>query len=224
MWLKSQVDLRDGAQIFFNPDLECEFVFGRGWGYGNEIYFEKKRGAGNGIVDRLSGWVGYTYSWAWRQFDDVNFGNKFHPRYDRRHDLSVVLIGDLGKRLSVSATWVFGSGNAVTLPIAWFVASDPVPGNDFNIIPIYTERNSFRMPPYHRMDLGMVYSFKPKWGESDLTLSVYNAYSRRNPYFIYFDTDIETIPGTGVSTLVGFKVKQVSLFPIIPSLTWNFKF
>ena len=80
------------------------------------------------------------------------------------------------------------------------------------------------MPSYHRMDVGVVYNILPKWGESDITLSVYNAYNRRNAYFLYFDTETETIPGTGITTLTGFKVKQVSLFPIIPSLTWNFKF
>jgi hypothetical protein len=223
-WLKRQVDFRDGAQIFFNQNLDQEFVFGKGWGYGNEVYFEKKRGTGKSIFDRLSGWVGYTLSYSWRQFDDINFGKKFHPRYDRRHDMSIVLIEDLGKRLSVSATWVYGTGNAITLPIAWMISSSPVPSNDFNIVPIYTERNSFRMPAYHRMDLGIVYNLMPKWGESDLTFSVYNAYSRRNAYFIYFDTQTETIPGTGIATLTGVKVKQVSLFPIIPSLTWNFKF
>jgi hypothetical protein len=223
-WMNRQVDFRDGAQIFFNDDLDGEFVFGKGWGYGNEIYLEKKRGAGKGIFDRLSGWVGYTLAWNWRQFDEINSGNKFHPRFDRRNDITVVLIEDLGKRLSVSATWVYGTGNAVTLPIAWMVASDPVPGNDINIVPIYTERNSFRMPSYHRMDVGVVYNILPKWGESDITLSVYNAYNRRNAYFLYFDTETETIPGTGITTLTGFAVKQVSLFPIIPSLTWNFKF
>lgn len=222
--MQRQVDFRDGAQIFFNPNLDEEFVFGKGWGYGNELYFEKKRGPGNGILDRLSGWVGYTLAWNWRQFDDINRGVKFHPRYDRRNDISVVLMEDFGKRWSVSATWVYGTGNAVTLPIAWMVATDPVPGNDLNIVPIYTSRNSFRMPSYHRMDLGLLYNIRPKWGESDLTLSIYNAYSRRNAYFLYFDTETNTVPGTGVSTLTSFKVKQVSLFPIIPSLTWNFKF
>lgn len=223
-WMDRQVDLRDGAQIFFNPNLDDEFVFGKGWGYGNEIYFEKKRGAGNSVFHRLSGWVGYTLAWSWRQFDDINNGVKFHPRYDRRNDISVVMIEDVSKRLSISATWVYGTGNAITLPIAWMITSDPVPGNDINIVPIYTARNSFRMPSYHRMDLGVVYSFFPKWGESDLTFSVYNAYSRRNAYFIYFDTVTETLPGTGITTLTGLKVKQVSLFPIIPSITWNFKF
>jgi hypothetical protein len=223
-WLNRQVDFRDGAQIFFNPNLDEEFVFGKGWGYGDEIYLEKKRGPGNTIVDRLSGWVGYTLSWSWRQFEDINNGNKFFPRYDRRHDVSVVLIADISKRLDLSATWVYGTGNAITLPVAWYLSSSPVPGNSIDFVPIYTERNAFRMPPYHRMDFGLVYKFFPKWGESDLTFSIYNVYNRRNPYFIYFDIETQTDPLTGIQTLEGYKAKQVSLFPIIPSLTWNFKF
>lgn len=223
-WMARQVDFRDGAQIFFNPQLEEEFVFGKGWGYGDEIYLEKKRGPGNNMLDKLTGWVGYTLSWSWRQFDDINSGNKFHPRYDRRHDISVVLIEELNKRLSLSATWVYGTGNAITLPVAWYLSSDPVPGNDIGLVPIYTERNSFRMPAYHRMDFGLVYNFNPKWGESDLTFSIYNVYNRRNPYFIYYDIQTVTDELTGITTFEGYKAKQVSLFPMIPSLTWNFKF
>jgi hypothetical protein len=219
-----QVDFRDGAQIFFNPKLDDEFVFGKGWTYGNELYVEKKRGDGNSIFDRLHGWVGYTLSMSWRKFADINNGDKFHPRYDRRNDISVVLIEDISKRLSMSVTWVYGTGNAITLPVAWYLQSDPIPGNSYNIVPIYTSRNAFRMPSYHRMDFGLVYTFFPKWGESDITFSVYNAYNRRNPYFIYYDLETHTVPGTGVTILDGYKAKQVSLFPIIPSLTWNFKF
>lgn len=218
-WLKQQVDFRDGAQIFVNENLDEEFVFGRGWGYGDEIYLEKKRGDGKGLYDRLSGWIGYTLSWSYRQFPDINYGNKFFPRYDRRHDVSVVLIQELSKRWNVTATWIYGTGQAVSLPEAWFLQTDPVPGTDPTIIPIYTERNGFRMPANHRADLGVVYNLFPKWGESDLTLSIYNVYSRRNPFFIYFDIEDNDL---GIPEKVA--AKQVSLFPIIPSITWNFKF
>lgn len=218
-WLDRQVDFRDGAQIFFNPNLDEEFVFGKGWGYGNEIYLEKSRGKGNGFFDRMSGWVGYTLSWSWREFPDINEGRPFHPRYDRRHDVSVVLIQELSKRLTATATWVFGTGQAVSLPIARFQTQGPVGGTNPNVIPIYLDRNSFRMAPYHRMDLGLVWKLLTKRGESDLTLSIYNAYSRRNPYFIYFDTVRGNTTGS-----IRFAPKQVSLFPMIPSLTWNFKF
>lgn len=218
-WLDNQVDFRDGAQIFFNPELDQEFVFGKGWGYGNEIYIEKTKGKGEGMLDRLSGWIGYTLSWSWREFPDINGGSRFHPRYDRRHDVSLVLIQELSRRWSVTATWVYGTGQAISLPVGRFLVQDAVPGVDASIIPEYVARNSFRMPSYHRMDLGVVWRFFPKWGESDLTFSIYNAYNRRNAYFIYYDT-IEDQSGNPIR----FVPKQVSLFPIIPSATWNFKF
>jgi hypothetical protein len=218
-WLRQQVDFKDGAQIFFNPNLDEEFVFGKGWGYGDEIYIEKKRGEGKSIYDKLHGWIGYTLSWSYRQFPDINYGNRFFPRYDRRHDVSVVLIQEINKRWSVTGTWVYGTGQAISLPEAWYLQNSPIPGEDPRIVPVYTSRNGFRMPANHRMDLGVVYTFFPKWGESDLTLSIYNAYSRRNPFFVYFDIVENEL---GIPEKV--TPKQVSLFPIIPSVTWNFKF
>ncbi|MFM2375978.1 MAG: hypothetical protein RLZZ165_1075 [Bacteroidota bacterium] len=223
-WIARQIDLRDGAQIFLNPELDQEFIFGKGWSYGNELYFEKRRGQGNSLLDRISGWVGYTLAWNWRQFDAINGGQKFHPRYDRRNDLSVVVMGDLGRRFSLSTTFVYGTGNAVTLPVGLMIPVDPVRGIGTSVVPIYTSRNAFRMPSYHRMDIGLVYSLRPKWGESDLTLSIYNAYSRRNAYFLYLDVATRQDGTTGAEIPTGIKIKQVSLFPIIPSLTWNFKF
>lgn len=218
-WLDNQVDFRDGAQIFFNPNLDEEFVFGKGWGYGNEIYLEKTLGEGDGFFDRMSGWVGYTLGWSWRQFDAINFGEAFHPRNDRRHDISVVLIEKVSKRISVTGTWVYGTGNAVSLPVGRILVQWPAPGREPLVVPEYTARNAFRMPAYHRLDIGMVWRLFPKWGSSDLTFSVYNAYNRRNAYFIYFET-IEDANNNPVQ----FVPKQVSLFPIIPSITWNFKF
>lgn len=218
-WLDNQVDFRDGAQIFFNPDLDEEFVFGKGWGYGNEIYIEKSKGNGRGNLDRLSGWIGYTLSWSWREFEAINGGSPFHPRYDRRHDVSVVLMQELSKRWSVTAAWVYGTGQAISLPVGRFAVQDAVAGVDPEIIPVYLERNGFRMPAYHRMDLGVVWKLFPRRGESDLAFSIYNVYNRRNAYFIYYDT-IKDRNGTPTR----FVPKQVSLFPIIPSATWNFKF
>ncbi len=219
-WLDNQIDYRDGAQIFFNPDLDGEFVFGDGWGYGNEIYFEKRMGKGNGFFDRMSGWIGYTLSWSWRQFEEINEGEAFHPRYDRRHDISIVWIQKISEKVSLTGTWVYGTGNAISLPVGRILVQGPAPNQNPSVIPIYIGRNTFRMPAYHRMDVGMVWKLKQrKWGTSDLTFSVYNAYNRRNAYFIYFDT-IED--GNGNPSQ--FVPKQVSLFPILPSATWDFKF
>lgn len=211
-WLNGQIDYKDGAQLFFNDKLYEEFVFGKAWSYGNEIYLEKKSG-------RLQGWIGYTLSYSWRQFDQINGGKAFHPRYDRRHDISVVASYKLSERVVLSATWIYGTGNAVSLPIGRFAFQNNTPDNPF-IVPQYTERNAFRMNAYHRLDLGLVWKFKPKWGESDLTFSIYNAYNRLNPYFLYFATVRDEQTGLPTS----FQAKQVSLFPAIPSITYNFKF
>ncbi|GAA4302238.1 TonB-dependent receptor [Nibribacter koreensis] len=210
--MKRQLDLRDGAQIFGNPELEEEFVFGTGESYGQEFYVEKKEG-------KTTGWIGYTLSWTNRTFPDINNGKKFPTRFDRRHDLSVVAIQELTSRISATATFVYGTGNAYSLPVQRFVFQD-VNGEDYTVIPVYAERNSFRLAPYHRLDLGVVYKLRPKRGTSDLTFSVYNAYNRRNPYFVYF----ETIKDEETEQITGFVAKQVSLFPVIPSITYNFKF
>ncbi len=216
--MQRQIDLKDGASFFVNEKLDTVFEFGRGWSYGSEWYLEKKKG-------RLTGWLGYTLSWTWRQFDDLNFGEKFHPRYDRRHDVSLVLMYALSRRLQLSATWVYGSGNAVSLPESRYFFQD-IPGtrdisSPFAVIPVVKRRNAFRMAPYHRCDLGLVWKLQPKRGESDLTFSIYNAYNRLNPFFIYFETLTENEDGSGA--IRGFRARQVSLFPVIPSVTWNFK-
>ncbi len=217
--MQRQIDLKDGASFFVNNQIDTVFVFGRGWAYGTEFYIEKKKG-------KLTGWIGYTLSYTWRRFKDINFGEAFHPRYDRRHDISVVAIYQFSKRINLSTTWVFGSGNAISLPEGRFFFQD-VPGTTdptqlVNVIPLVRRRNSFRMEPYHRWDIGLVYKLRPKRGEADLTFSIYNAYNRMNPFFIYFETVTENPDGTG--RLLGFQAKQVSLFPVIPSIAYNFKF
>lgn len=217
--MQRQIDLKDGASFFVNEQIDTLFVFGRGWSYGSEFYLEKKKG-------KLKGWIGYTLSWTWRQFSDINFGEAFHPRYDRRNDVSVVAMYEISPKISLSLTWVYGSGNAISLPEGRFFFQDVEgtidPQQLVNVIPLVKRRNSFRMEPYHRWDIGVVYKLKPRWGESDLTFSIYNAYNRMNPFFIYFETITENPDGTG--QIQGFQAKQVSLFPIIPSLTYNFRF
>ena len=216
--MQRQIDLKDGASFFVNEKLDTVFEFGRGWSYGSEWYLEKKQG-------RLTGWIGYTLSWTWRQFSNLNFGEKFHPRYDRRHDVSFVLMYALSDRVQLSGTWVYGSGNAVSLPESRYYFQD-LPGTrdastPFAVIPVVQRRNAYRLAAYHRMDLGLVWKLKPRRGESDLTFSLYNTYNRLNPFFIYFETLTENEDGSGA--IRGFRARQVSLFPVIPSVTWNFK-
>jgi hypothetical protein len=153
----------------------------------------------------------------------------------------VVALYKFSDRVNLSATWVYGSGNAISLPEGRFFFQD-VPGTTdpaqlVNVIPLVRRRNSFRMEPYHRFDIGLVYALRPKWGEADLSFSIYNAYNRMNPFFIYFETVTEnpddpffiyfetvTENPDGTGRILGFQAKQVSLFPVIPSITYNFRF
>lgn len=224
-WLYNQVDFRDNANLFVNDELNQEFVFGKGWTYGNEIYIEKTKG-------KLTGWIGYTLSWSWRQFEEILMGSQFPFRNDRRHDISVVAMYEINKRLTVTGSWVYSTGNATTVPIGYMALQSPQ-GENLRIVPIYVDRNSYRMPAYHRMDVGVVWELKKrKRYESDLTFSAYNAYFRRNPYIIFVDDNrddlLEESGGTTISALdftqLEFSAQQISLFPIIPSVTWNFKF
>jgi hypothetical protein len=210
-WIANAIDFRDGAQLFANPDLKNEFVFGKGWAYGLEAYVEKKKG-------KTTGWIGYTLSWSWRQFDKINYGVAFHPRFDRRHDISVVIMHKLNKRLNLSGTWVFSTGNFATIAGGRFAFQDILP-DDIEATPDYVRRNDFQMPPTHRLDLGLVWKLNTKKWESDITFSLYNAYSRRNPFFVFYD---ETRNQNGQA--VSYKPTLVALFPVLPAITYNFKF
>lgn len=216
--LQNQVDFKNFADLFANNNLEGEFTFGKGFGYGTEFYIEKKEGL-------LTGWVGYTLALVRRGgFPDIMEGRYFSPRYDRRHDVSIVLIYQINRRLSASATWVYGSGDLAWLPSGRFAFQDITGGQINPVIPIYEDRNNVRLPAYHRMDLGFVIKFFPRWGESDLTISVYNVYDRRNPYFVYLDTATKKNDILGIDEITGIRARQVSLFPILPAFTYNFKF
>jgi hypothetical protein len=218
-WAANQIDFRDGAQIYANPNLDQEFLFGRGWSYGNELYLEKKEG-------KTTGWIGYTLAWAWRRFppqngtEGINSGRDYHPSYDRRHNLNVVVLHQLSPRVSLTGSFIYTSGAPTTLPAGRFPLQN-VPGGDLVLAPLYPDRNTYRLIPYHRLDLGVVWKLKPvRFGtERDLTFSIYNAYDRRNAYFIYFEP-----LRNAADQITSLKAQQVSLFPVIPSVTYNFKF
>ncbi len=211
-WMKNQVEFRDGADIFGNPKLENDFVYGRGDAYGAELYLEKKKG-------KTTGWLGYTLSWATRTFSDINDGELFRPRYDRRHDFSVVFIHRFNSKFSVSGNWIFGSGALITVPVGRYVFQDQV-GNRFErITPVYTKRSNYQLDPVHRLDVSLVMTLKTKKGAADLTFSLYNAYSRRNPFYIRFH---QLNDEKGLAAAIEPRV--VSLFPVLPGITYNFKF
>jgi hypothetical protein len=218
-WMRQLVDYKPGANLIVNQNLENEFVFGKGNSYGNELSIEKTYG-------KLRGWIGYTLAWSTRQFDDINNGKSFFPRFDRRHELSLVASYPLSKRLTFAGSWTYYTGNAVSLPTGRTIGLDVTGTQDnnnfFNISPVYPERGNYRMPDYHRLDLAVIWKLRPRRGSSDLTFSAYNAYSRLNAYFISFQqkknaNNAANIPG-------GYTPKAVTLFPIIPSITYNFKF
>ena len=216
-WLQNQVDFKDGAELFGNDNLENELSIGKGYAFSPlELEIEKKEG-------KLTGWIGYTLAWARRgNFPDINGGRNFPPRFDTRHNLSVVALWNISKRWQITATWVYTSGYVAWLPSGRFSFQDIPGGQLAPLVPIYGDRNTYRYPAYMRADLGIIWKWKGRYTENDLTLSFYNATDRRNPYFIYIDFEsVETPLGDAPTRIFA---NQVSLFPILPSLTWNFKF
>ncbi|WP_240312781.1 TonB-dependent receptor [Flavihumibacter solisilvae] len=205
--MDNQIEYREG----YTPSLkdpEEEFVFGDGWSYGTELFVRKNTG-------RLTGWIGYTLSWTWRKFPDLNDGDRYPARYDRRHDMSVVAMYELNPKWKLSSVFVYGTGNAMTLPERFYIVNGVLTQE-------YSRINHYRMPAYHRLDFAATYTPVPKKQrrlKSSWVFSIYNVYSRMNPYFIYYDQTGSAYQGT-----LKVEALQVSLFPIIPSVTWNFKF
>ncbi|WP_159468174.1 TonB-dependent receptor [Dyadobacter sp. 3J3] len=202
---------------------EDNVTAGKGWSYGAEFLVHKKAG-------RFSGWVGYTLSWTKWQFPELNFGKTFYPRYDRRHDLSVVGIYELNKRITMSATWVYGTGNALTLPLASYTGvtdnifsrnvttGKPAVTWSGDQVNEYGAKNGFRAEAFHRLDLAIQFHKKKKTHERTWEFGLYNAYNRRNPFF--YDISEETLANGNKKT----SLKRYSLFPVLPSISYNFKF
>ncbi len=202
-WLQNQIDYKNGAQLIANQDVESELVYGSGRAYGLELFLKKKTG-------RFNGWVGYTLSRSERKFDEINEGRYFPSRQDRTHDVSLVGIYKLNNRWTFSGTFIYGTGNAVTYPTGKYQL-------DGITRFYYSGRNSSRMPATHRLDVGATLEGKPhKNFQSSWTFGLYNAYNHKNPYVINFKND-ERDPTKTVA-------EQTSLFGIIPSVTYNFKF
>lgn len=215
--MQNVIDYRDGAEVTLNPAVEGELLYGIGRAYGLELLLKKRRG-------KFTGWVSYTLSRTERQFDEINDGAWYAARQDRTHDFSIVAMYNFTERLSISGTWVFYTGNAVTFPSGKYEIFGQT-------VDLYSERNGYRMPEYHRLDLGVTLLNKKfkmvadpitgeevkvaKKFESSWNFSVYNAYGRENAFSIDFRTN-ET---TGVTEAV-----QLSLFKIVPSVSYNFKF
>jgi hypothetical protein len=206
--MQNQIEYEDGYTPNTLEDTENSFTFGRGWSYGTEIFINKTKG-------KLTGWIGSTLSWTYRKFPELNFGKSYPAKYDRRTDMTVVAMYALNKKWKLSSTFVYGSGNAVTLPQRFYIVEGVLTQE-------YSRINEYRLPAYHRIDVAAI--FTPKKNEnrawkSEWVFSIYNVYNRQNPYFIYFIQE-----GSALSGSLEVQAKQVSLFPVIPSITWNFKF
>ncbi|HTH83113.1 MAG TPA: TonB-dependent receptor [Mucilaginibacter sp.] len=202
-WMQNQIDYKNGAQLIANQDVESQLVYGRGRAYGLELFLKKKYG-------KFNGWIGYTLSKTENLFDAINNGNYFAATHDRIHDVSVVGIYKLTERWTLSGTFVYGTGNAVTYPHGKYMVGGLT---SF----YYPDRNSDRLPPYSRLDLGATLEGKQhKHFHSSWTFGVYNAYDRKNPYSVTFRDDPDDKTRT--------QAVKTSLFGVIPSVTYNFNF
>jgi hypothetical protein len=207
--IENFIEYREGATFLGGgQDWQNKVETGKGWSYGGELMLEKKTG-------RTTGWIGYTLSWTNRQFENLNFGRVFPYRYDRRHDLSLVATHKFNDHVDMGLVWVYGTGNAVTLPLERY---QPLQGfTDFwgsEGIGHIASRNNYRMAAYHRLDLSVNLHRPTRWGERTWSFGLYNAYSRQNPFFLYFSTDDRG----------NQRLTQFALFPIIPSVMYSFKF
>jgi hypothetical protein len=201
--MDNQIDYRNGADVFLNEDAEAELLFGVDRSYGIEALFRKNLG-------KLTGWVAYTLSRTEKQIDEINNNEWYPARQDRTHDLSIVANYQLGSRWSLSSTWVYYTGNAVTFPSGKYLM-------DGNVVSYYTSRNGYRMPAYHRLDLGANLLLRKRENYvSELTFGIYNAYGRKNAYSYQFRMK----EGDTFET----EAVKVYLFSVIPSITWNFRF
>ncbi len=222
--MQNLIEYKEGAS-FLGTTSNWESLVesdGTGTSYGLELLLQKKEG-------RTTGWIGYTWSKTDRKFANLNKGKAFPYRYDRRHDASIVVSHKFNKKVDMSATWVYGTGAAFTLPIGKYdiidESSDSYYGdNDFSEVFIYGDRNANRMRAYHRLDVGVNFRKKKKWGERTLNLSIYNLYARQNPYFYFVDGEEKQDAEGNFDGYERTFLSQQSLFPILPSISYSFRF
>lgn len=216
--MNNVIAYRDGASFLIIDDptyddkitWEDNVTNGQAWSYGVELLARHDG-------EMFSGWIGYTLSWTQLQFDEINFGKKYYARYDRRHDISIVYSQKLSENIRFNTTWVYGTGNAITLPRSEYMASLPGPNQNNNstyYVEAFGAKNGFRMEPYHRMDMGIQFKKELKRSVRTIELSVYNLYNRKNPFFYEIGEDSKG----------NRQLKKINLFPILPSISWSYKF
>jgi len=203
--MDNQIDFRDHAELLLNPEIEGEFRTGYAWSYGLEFLIRKQTG-------KFTGWISYTLSKAERKIPEINQGKVYPASYDKPHNIAIVASYDFSERLNAAANWVYSTGNPVTFPVGRYEYGNM-------IVPIYSDRNDYRLPDYHRLDLSVTYKFgvdKTRGLKSELNLSIYNVYNRKNTWMLFFSQDDED-PNITIA-------EKVYLFPILPSVTYNFYF
>jgi hypothetical protein len=223
--LQNLVEYKENSQPDdnINDNIDNQLTFGKGYSYGAEFFLKKSLGDFNG-------WIGYTWSKTMRTFEEINEGREFPAKYDRRNDLSVIMQYDITDRWNVGFAFVYATGSAITLPEKRYY--DPI---ENRLITVWSDRNAYRLPAYHRADISVTFKGKAfkaikniETGEAEQkkkkvistwNLSVFNLYNRKNPYFLFFDYSGDVNNGN-----LDVGANQVSLFPILPSITWNFKF
>lgn len=202
-WMQNQIEYRSGTDLRGNANVEADLLYGDGRAYGLELFVKKRFG-------KFNGWVGYTWSKTERLFDGVNDGRWFYAKQDRTHDLSLVGIYKAGQRWTFSSVFVYNTGNAVTYPSGKYQING-------RTVFYYTEKNGYRTPAYHRLDVAATLEGKPgRKLQSSWSFGIYNLYNRQNAFSIDFEDDPDDLTRT--------RVTQTTLFGIIPSVTWNFKF
>ena len=209
------LEYKDGASFFGSSDTwENKVCIGKGWAYGIEFLVQRSFG-------KTTGWVGYTWAHSKRQFDregmEINGGKVFPAKYDRRHDISITVQHKFSERFDLSGTWVFSSGNCGTLGTQIYEGLVDDWGSISTINAL--ERNNFRMGNYHRLDLSVNFHKQKKHGIRTWNISVYNVYNHKNPFIVYTSYKWDDATNTERKVLM-----QASLFPIIPSVSYSFKF
>ncbi|MBL0079973.1 MAG: TonB-dependent receptor plug domain-containing protein [Bacteroidetes bacterium] len=207
--LQNQVEYKEGANIFKDPNIDEILTFGKGWSTGAEFFIRKR-------VGKFNGFAGYTLGWAKRQFPELNNGRPYFAKYDRRHDMTIAINYEINKHWSFSSLFVFGTGHSITLPEGqYFVHSGQGWfGNQYGYD--YGNKNSYKLRSYHRLDIGLCYKRVRKHSHSELRLDIYNVYSRLNPFFVALVQTVD--PKTNK---LNFKLREYSILPIVPSISFN---
>jgi hypothetical protein len=208
------IEYKDGASYLnIESDWQTKVETGTGESYGGELFVQKKTG-------KVNGWVGYTLSWTNRTFPNLNNGKTFPYKYDRRHDIELAMIFEWKENRDFSFTWVYGTGAAISLAKSSYeqgIVDQPYRYTSYfeaGSIDYYEGRNGYRMRAYHRLDISYTTTKKTEWGERSWNIGVYNLYSRKNPFFMDVSYDRNG----------NKKFIQYSLFPLIPSIAYRFKF